>query len=121
MDTKPGCLAMNWARSVIKANTSSWLSGGSFTVVIWVTMPSLGGFPAVFCMSVSSWFRKTTPGSAGGFAPRLAPESARRDRFGNRQRAPRHLGVQAFHHAAVERYDAPALILRQVERGDDPF
>src|SRR5215475_11130057 len=38
---------MNWARSVISASTSSCLSGGSLTVVIWVTTPLLACISAM--------------------------------------------------------------------------
>src|SRR5262245_35775746 len=43
----------------------------------------------------------------------------RRDRVGDRDRAPRHVGVQALDHAALELDHALAFVLRQVEGGDD--
>src|SRR6478672_3960496 len=37
METKPGCCDMNFARSRIRARTSSWWFGSTAMQVIWVT------------------------------------------------------------------------------------
>jgi len=46
--------------------------------------------------------------------------SHRRDRVGDRDRAPRHIGVQPFHHLTVERDRAARRVFRPLERRDDP-
>ena len=42
-----------------------------------------------------------------------------RDRIGDRDRAPRHVGMQPFDHAAVDLDDAFVGVFRQIESGDD--
>ena len=61
---KAGLLAMNRARSVMRASTSSLLSGGSLTVVIWVTTPLLS---CISAMALSSWFNEDNALGGGVF------------------------------------------------------
>src|ERR1700751_4739882 len=49
----------------------------------------------------------------------FALQSALLDRLRDRDRAARHVGMQAFDHAAVELHDALVLVFRQIERRDD--
>src|SRR5215475_9085843 len=115
---KPGWVAMKRARSAISSSTSDWLFGGTLTVVIWVTMSV---FSRISGMCVLPIVRGDNARDGRSFASLdslgLAP--ALLDRLGDRDRAARHVGMQALDHAAVELHDTLVLVLRQIEcRGD---
>ena len=50
------------------------------------------------------------------FLDALGLKPALLDRLCDRDRAARHVGMQALDHAAVELHDALVLVLRQIER-----
>src|SRR5262249_38158214 len=106
---------MNRARSSISCSTSAWFLGGTLTVVIWVTMSLSSRISGMVVLLLCAPPRQR-PWRAASFADL---RGSRRDRLGDRDRAARHVGMQALDHAAVELHHALVLVLGQVEGGDD--
>src|SRR6185503_17380280 len=63
--------------------------------------------------------RRVKPAMTPDSGHRLALKVAFLDRPRDRDCSPRHVGMQSFHHAAVELDDALVFILWQTEGGDD--
>src|SRR5262245_54316079 len=116
---------MKRARCSINSMTSDWFLGGTLTVVIWVTtslLSLISGMGVLLDWSAGQRAGRR-PGCGAGGPQRclalgyLTLPLALRDRLRDRHRPPRHLGVQALDHAAVEFDHALVLVLRQIECG----
>src|SRR6186997_2322840 len=104
---------MKRARSFISLRTSSWLSGRILTVVIWVTTLEFSRISGIAAPPVV----RDNAGTTTPVSERSAVD--RRNRLGDRDRAPRHVGMHALDHAAIDLHHTLVLVVGLLERRDD--